>query len=69
MKCPYCQNELRKEDFVLMRLHPANTGALIVGCVLCDSEISVRAVIAYEPIDVYRRAEDKTQQPKLGAKL
>lgn len=62
MKCPSCSNELRKEDFVLMRLHPANTGALIVGCILCDAEISVRAVIAYEPIDVYRRAEDQLKK-------
>ena len=62
MKCPICTNELRKEDFPVIRLHPHDPMAIIVQCMVCGAEITAKHVVTLEPVGIYRRAEDQLKK-------
>lgn len=64
MKCPHCSNELRKEDFDMLRLHPTEPGHVILECVYCKAEITATHAIVLVPVGVYRRAEDQIRRTK-----
>ena len=64
MKCPNekCMEELRAEDFPVIRLHPDGSGEMIVKCQMCLTELTAVQKIVWVPTGIYRRAEDQLKK-------